>query len=347
MNLKNMSIKKSLIVGFGATIIISVLIIVASLVMMNMQKNAYKNILDHYVMTNELVSESRINYNIAARSLRDVVISGNQDSLTKVDSKLEEMNVNVQELQDAYPEDQKDRTLLNNFVSTLEAWQEEAKAIGSIVRTDQKQAAERIVSDCTPMLNKAATAGDDLAAFLKDEQSKIIAEQNMTSNIGLGVILAVMVVATLVVLSIAFKIIKSIVEPSSQVREALVGFSQGNLEIPVTFTGRNELGEMCDALRTSQHVLSECIGDTCHLLEEMGAGNFNVRTKDDKIYVGALSKILQSWPRAPPSRPALWRSCPPPSPRSPTTPKRPPTPPSRPVSLSMRPPTRSASAWTM
>ena len=149
-------------------------------------------------------------------------------------------------------------------------------------------------SDCTPMLNKAATAGDDLAAFLKDEQSKIIAEQNMTSNIGLGVILAVMVVATLVVLSIAFKIIKSIVEPSSQVREALVGFSQGNLEIPVTFTGRNELGEMCEALRTSQHVLSECIGDTCHLLEEMGAGNFNVRTKDDKIYVGALSKILQS-----------------------------------------------------
>ena len=116
----------------------------------------------------------------------------------------------------------------------------------------------------------------------------------MTSNIGLGVILAVMVVATLVVLSIAFKIIKSIVEPSSQVREALVGFSQGNLEIPVTFTGRNELGEMCEALRTSQHVLSECIGDTCHLLEEMGTGNFNVRTKDDKIYVGALSKILQS-----------------------------------------------------
>ena len=294
MNLKNMSIKKSLSVGFGATIIVSVLIIIASLVMMNMQKKAYQNILDHYVKTNELVSESRINYNIAARSLRDVVISGNQDSLTKVDSKLEEMNVNVQELQDAYPEDQKDRTLLNNFVSTLEAWQEEAKAIGSIARTDQKQAAERIVSDCTPMLNKAATAGDDLAAFLKDEQSKIIAEQNMTSNIGLGVILAVMVVATLVVLSIAFKIIKSIVEPSSQVREALVGFSQGNLEIPVTFTGRNELGEMCEALRTSQHVLSECIGDTCHLLEEMGAGNFNVRTKDDKIYVGALSKILQS-----------------------------------------------------
>ena len=86
MNLKNMSIKKSLIVGFGTTIIVSVLIIIASLVMMNMQKKAYQNILDHYVKTNELVSESRINYNIAARSLRDVVISGNQDSLTKVDS---------------------------------------------------------------------------------------------------------------------------------------------------------------------------------------------------------------------------------------------------------------------
>ena len=39
MNFKNMSIKKSLIVGFGITILISAIIIVAELIMMNSQKN--------------------------------------------------------------------------------------------------------------------------------------------------------------------------------------------------------------------------------------------------------------------------------------------------------------------
>ena len=73
MNFKNMSIKKSLIVGFGTTILVSLAIIIASLVMMSSQKSAYQDIIDHYVEANQRASECRIDYNIAARGLRDAV----------------------------------------------------------------------------------------------------------------------------------------------------------------------------------------------------------------------------------------------------------------------------------
>ena len=53
MNFKNMSIRKSLIVGFGTTILVSAIIIVAALIMMNVQKNAYSNIIDKYVERSE------------------------------------------------------------------------------------------------------------------------------------------------------------------------------------------------------------------------------------------------------------------------------------------------------
>ena len=53
MNFKNMSIKKSLIVGFGTTILVSLAIIIASLMMMNSQKGAYQDIIDHYVEANQ------------------------------------------------------------------------------------------------------------------------------------------------------------------------------------------------------------------------------------------------------------------------------------------------------
>ena len=46
MNFKNMSIRKSLIIGFGTTILVSVAIIVASLIMMSSQKSAYSDIID-------------------------------------------------------------------------------------------------------------------------------------------------------------------------------------------------------------------------------------------------------------------------------------------------------------
>ena len=294
MNFKNMSIKKSLIVGFGTTILVSVAIIVASLIMMNSQKKAYSDILEHYVETNTLVADCRIDYNIAARGLRDVALSGNVDGLTTVNSKLAELDDVMAQMQAAYPKALSSRSQLDAFVNTLNTWKEEAKTIAEVVKTDRNRAATMIVDECTPALNVAADAGTALAEFLKGEQDKIIAQQNLTSNIGLGVIIGVMVIATFVVLMMATKIIRSIVEPSNQVRSALVGFSQGNLAVPVDYTGKNELGEMCDALRTSQHVLGEVISDTSHLLEEMGAGNFNVRTKDEKLYVGSLNKILTS-----------------------------------------------------
>jgi len=92
----------------------------------------------------------------------------------------------------------------------------------------------------------------------------------------------------------AMQIIHSITKPVKEVSVALKCFSMGKLDIPVTYNSRSELGGMCDALRKSQHVLTELISDECNILEEMASGNFDVRTKDESIYVGALSDILKS-----------------------------------------------------
>ena len=292
MNFKNMSIKKSLIVGFGTTILASVLIIITSLVMMNMQKKAYTDILDHYVKTNTLIADCRINYNIAARSLRDVALSGNQDGLATVNSKLEELTTEIKQMEDAYPKDLSDRSLLNAFVNTLNTWMVEAKEIATVVRTDRNRAAELIVNECTPALNAAADSGTALAEFLQGEQDQIIKDQNMTSNIALGIILVVMVLTTVAVLYIAFKIIRSITEPTAQVRGALVGFSQGNLGVPVDFVGKNELGEMCDALRTSQKVLNSVITDISDTTAQMARGNFDVELT--ATFPGDLKPIQES-----------------------------------------------------
>ena len=292
MNFKNMTIKKSMIIGFGTTILISVVIIIASLIMMNSQKNSYQDILDEYVQSNLLAEQCRVNYNIAARSLRDAVLSGDTSSIDTASSKIEELTGQISELERLYPLG--DKTELSTFINQVEAWMAEAKRIAETARNDRTEASTMLVENCTPALNSAAKAGDALASRLETEQNEIIDRQNKVSTIGIVVIIAVMVLATLLVLLIAGKIIRSIVEPSAQVRNALIGFSQGNLSVPVDYVGKNELGDMCDALRTSQTVLGECIGDTCYMLEEMGAGNYDVRTKDEAMYVGVMSKILDS-----------------------------------------------------
>ena len=294
--IKNMKIKKSLILGFGVTIVVSVIIIIASIVLMTMQKGQYSAILDDYVGANSIVFECRVDYNIAGRSLRDAVLGGDLSNLDTTADKVAELKQRLEELEKIYPLENK--TELNAFVDTVEAWEVEAEKIVNVARENtaesRTQAAAMIASDCSPRLKEAAEKGDILASTLQQAQADIISRQDLTSSIAIGVILAVMVIATIIVMRIALIIIRSIVVPAEQVHVALSGFSQGKLDIPVDYHSTSELGDMCDALRTSQNVLGEVISDTCHLLEEMGNGNFDVRTKDANMYVGSLNSILTS-----------------------------------------------------
>ena len=290
MNFKNMSIKKSLIVGFGTTILVSLVIIIAALVMMSTQKAAYQDIIDHYVEANQCASECRIDYNIAARGLRDAVLSGEMSNLDTATAKMSALETAITELNDSFPMD--DKSQLNTFVNTMKEWGEEAQEIIKVARTDRETARGMIVDRCSPKLAAAATAGDSLAAQLQAGQENIIKQQNTSSTIGIVTIVAVMVIATIVVVLMAIKIIRSISEPSNQVRAALVGFSQGNLGVPVSFNGRNELGEMCDALRTSQSVLHSVIQDISETTGQMAKGNFDVELT--ATFPGDLAPIQQS-----------------------------------------------------
>ncbi len=290
MNFKNMSIKKNLIIGFGTTILVSLIIIVTSLVMMSSQKAAYQDIIDHYVKANQLVSECRIDYNIAARGLRDAVLSGEVSNLDTATSKMNQLESVITELNNNFPMD--DKTILNTFINTMQEWGTEAAKIVQVARTDRESAVPMITESCSPKLAAAATAGDSLASQLQAGQEEIIKQQNTTSTIGIFAIIAVMVVATVVVMIMAVKIIRSIAEPSNQVRAALVGFSQGNLGIPVSFTGKNELGEMCDALRTSQRVLHSVIQDISSTTGQMAKGNFDVELT--ATFPGDLAPIQSS-----------------------------------------------------
>ncbi|MBD5133603.1 MAG: HAMP domain-containing protein [Clostridiales bacterium] len=300
--IKNMKIKKSLILGYGVTIVVSVIIIIASIILMTTQKNAYGNLIDNNIKATELITECRLNSNVAARDLRDVVLSysgGNADAsyvretIAEARSQIKSLDALTEELDSIFPLENK--TLLTNYKNLVDEWEVEAENIASqIEKGNITEAASLITSVCTPKLNEVAKAAVSLSEELNNDETDARSKQDLTSNIAIVVIVVVMVIATLVVIRMALIITKSIVTPVEQVHTALSGFSEGKLDIPVDYQSTSELGEMCDALRTSQNVLSEVIGDTCRLLEAMGAGNFDVRTKDEKMYVGSLSSILAS-----------------------------------------------------
>ena len=294
--MKDMKIKKRLISGFLFVIVISAAIIIAALVQMNAQRANYNDILKYQVGANSLLTEIRLNANIAARNVRDMALKpgdrSNAELETRVNEVLSDMDAQIKELEEIYP---LDKAQLQDYITSINKWGSELPDIlDAIDRGDGETATNLIKNSCTPQLNDMATKSKEIDDLLTQAQNDAVDAQERSSLISIGVILAVMVVATFLVLGTAFKLVKGIMEPTEEVRKALMGFSEGNLDIPVDYESKNELGDMCNALRSSQDTLSTVIEDICYLLGEMAVGNFDVRSRATDKYVGALGAVLES-----------------------------------------------------
>ena len=295
--LKNMKIKMSLILGFSVTVVVSVAIVVATLVIMNIQSSSYQRIIDTNVRASTLVRTCRLNVNMAARNLRDVALAPDSEYVSTaskiINEKLSTLEKDIPELMAIHALE--DDTSLNNYISEVQVWgQIVPDILANATGGNLQEAIRQLQEECTPALSKV----DEAAAALQEEitasQDAILKTQANTSMISIIIIIAVLVLATILVMLLELRIIRNIMAPVEEARTALIGYSEGKLDIPVNFESQNELGDMCQALRTSQRVLSNVIADVNRLLKAMAEGNFDIRTEAEDDYVGALSAVLTS-----------------------------------------------------
>ena len=117
--LKNMKVKTSLLMGFGISILLSTVMIVIALFLMNTQSAAYQHILDSYVAANKLITNCRLDANIAARSVRDMALTVDKTSNAQLQARIDEMladlDASIRELRSIYPLENTDK--LNEYIA--------------------------------------------------------------------------------------------------------------------------------------------------------------------------------------------------------------------------------------
>jgi len=294
--IKNMKIKKGLLLGFGVSIGINVIMILATLFMMLSLSKGYQKIINETILCNQHITTVRLNANIAARNVRDMALIPDDPANPQLQSQAEdciaEMDTLLEQMKSIWPLEQSE---YDKYVTACDNWQAEIPDILSAINSNQiERATSLIYNECTPNLNKMTSLAAELDNALTDKQNNAVATQQNTVTVTITALAIVMAIAAVLTVILAMALIRSITEPVQQVHKALVGFSEGKLDIPVEYQSRSELGDMCEALRTSQNVLSGVIGDISYLMHEMGRGNFDVHTKDEKMYVGSLHSILDS-----------------------------------------------------
>lgn len=226
-------------------------------------KGKYDTLLDEDAQANQYILYCRVNSLLAGRNIRDSYLvpgsEANEGLLQAAEKAQENLFANMKLLEEHYPS-QLERSKLNAYIAVTTDWAEKnPQLIGwyrQYARTGDESYLQKgiqfIYETDTPDQEKMASAATDLDNYLV---------QGMTYEreriaFGIFVILAIVAVATAVatiaVIAPGLVIIKTITIPVAQVQNALVGFSQGRLDVPVNYQSKSELGVMCDALRTSQ-----------------------------------------------------------------------------------------------
>lgn len=303
--LKNMKVKKSLLLGYGITIGVSLLLIIISLSMLVKVKGKYDTLLEKDVQENQYILYCRVNSLLTGRNIRDAYLvpgsEANEALLQAAENAQNNLFANIELLKKHFP-DQLERSKLDEYIEVTTNWANTNPQLIEWYRQyantgDEsylKKGIQFIYETDTPDQEKMAAAATALDNYLVQGMTNECKRIEFEIIVIIAIVAISTVVATIAVIALGLKIIKTITIPVAQVQNALVGFSQGNLDIPVDYQSKNELGVMCDALRSSQDTLSGVIQDEAYLLKEMAKGNFDVHIKDESMYVGALENVVTS-----------------------------------------------------
>ncbi len=220
-----------------------------------------------------------------------------------------------------------DPVLSANYISEARAeFQTFQEAINALEHTYTGDKAnltrlDTLVQQATPMINNLyvyAERGDleNSYAYLRDVYQPIAnelrdmfdaigteADNRATEKVKTGetaatianVTVAVMIVISGVVsVFLALSIAKTITTPVDEMQAVTLAVSKGDFESVIHYTGKDALGHLADNMRNLTATIKEIITDIEMQLKAMGEGNFNIRSRNEAMYLGSFSRIQEA-----------------------------------------------------
>lgn len=297
--MKNLNMNKKIILSFGVVIACFVIALAVSIMGMQSTGSRYTTF---YSMRHEATMRARnlrLQLQIAAKSITlSVVEDDDNETLSLINTADEALNTLHSDLSWFETDFDGDMSQLEQYKTMLtqvENCYADIKVLAEENSDESNaQASEILLATFNPLVNEA---GQIVKSF--NETQADIATDNYNSAMNsekiqmtLSMVLAVAAVAFAVVMAIM--LIRAVVTPVSEMQKAMKDMEEGHLNVDVHYSARDELGKLADSMRATLKFLRDVIGDVDYLLGQLSNGNFTVRSKNDKMYVGDYSSLLSS-----------------------------------------------------
>lgn len=290
---KKLKIRMKLLVAFGIVLLLTALLSVYSISQLRKASDNLDGFVEGSVAVDDAVKACRIATFIAAKDMRDMVISGTTDSenLQSIEENEESIRTNLQKIKElGILDDQKVadlETALTNWMTIAE------EIVAELNAGDAMGAAESVRTQCTPLLDTVIQEINDLNSETVAIRAATLEDSVKTTNMSMIVLVSVTVIAILLAMVICAVVTRTIVYPVHQVEAAMEGLSKGNMSQTLDYESADEFGALVGSVKETCSVLENVVSDLSRLLDDMAKGNFDLFASDEN-YRGDFKPLLES-----------------------------------------------------
>lgn len=303
---KNLKIKKKLIISFIICVALASIATIVTLVMLNRLSNRYDYALDNYGFAQGDIGEALGAFGQLDGNVHDAVSYFDkqhiQAAVSNVEKQSVEMNKLIATVEDTLTtQDDKDA-----YALVAEAWAKYEPLAKELVRvgstTTDTVAIERLqarmVNELDPLHSAVYENLNKLMAHNVEYGDTLRADLDAQSRLAIIFGVSLVVGAILLSLVLGSIIANGIAKPMQACSARLSLLAKGDLSTAIPdIQTKDEVGELAGSTRVIVSGLTTVVQDAGYLLNEMAAGNFDVRTKHAEVYIGDFAPMLENMRR--------------------------------------------------
>lgn len=297
--MKNLKVRVKILVSFGFCFFMTLVLGLTSVRAVYRMNQVANNYVSISIPATTQVGMIRRSIQAIQKYALEATVVMTPAELTEVENELISERQNIENALDLIsaltPQFQGQVDTIYQYLNETTAIRQEIFAeCAKFTTTANERAYEIYKNQYEPTYQKVINASIDLYNSINDAINRRYESAQMTRKMSVLIVLAVNAIS-LIIIGIATKALSGyITKPIQEIENAMEAVAEGRLkDAEVEYEAGDELGNLSNTVRTTVHMLQNLVPDIAHISNELGNGNFTVRSKNAELYVGDYYGIIE------------------------------------------------------
>lgn len=215
-------------------------------------------------------------------------------SLQYLQSEKEDMNTLLSDYEGLI--DEEERGFYDNAMNLWTQYNEADEKMMALAGQGRTAEARAILEgECVDLYNSLNSAFNEIITYNTKGSDDATEESLFLYKTAIALMSAVIIVIVLIGVFFSFVIVRLIKTPISEIEEAAIKMAEGNLDVEIAYTSKDELGVLAEQVRRLIHKLQVIIDDENKFLAKMASGDLVVDSICEEEYTGSFQPVLISF----------------------------------------------------